>query len=189
MSVRRYIFSFIVLVVALLLPYTGNSHDKIIPSKAVMQVAGNMGLFSVGLGWDYGRSNQWETALLYGYIPKEEGVRRYATFTVKQTYTPWSRTICKNATFEPLTCGLYVNTILSRDFWIREPSKYPNGYYGFSTKMRFNVFIGESVTYKNCSLFWELGATDIYVVSKATNRYLKFWDIFGLSFGAKFRFN
>jgi hypothetical protein len=81
-----------------------------------------------------------------------------------------------------------INTILSRDFWMREPSKYPKGYYGFSTKMRFNIFVGESISYKNSSFFWEFGATDIYVVSKATNRYLKFWDIFGLSFGVKLKF-
>ena len=188
MSVRLWIFSAFLVLATVFAPGRAEGFERIRPTVGIMQVAGNMGLVSAGFGWEYGKGNQWETTMLYGYIPKEEGKKRYATFTLKQTYIPWSRPVGENFTFEPLTCGMYINTILSRDFWMREPSKYPKGYYGFSTKMRFNIFVGESITYKNSSFFWEFGATDIYVVSKATNRYLKFWDIFGLSFGVKLKF-
>ncbi|MBE6223703.1 MAG: hypothetical protein E7122_00530 [Bacteroidales bacterium] len=198
MSMRLWSFSVLVLIVSLLFPDTVHGQWKLKPSIGILQVAGNMGLVSAGFGWDYGRKNQWETTLLYGYIPKHEGKRGYATFTLKQTYIPWSNHLNDNVTFEPLTCGMYLNSILSRDFWVREPDKYPKGYYGFSTKIRFNIFIGESISFyptsaeeyviKGGSLFWEFGATDIYIISKATNRYLKFWDIFGLSFGLKLRF-
>lgn len=184
---KLWIFSAFLAVAALLVPGRAQGLEKLKPSVGIVQVAGNMGLVSVGLGWNYGNHSQWETAMLYGYIPKEEGKKRYATFTLKQTYIPWSRPVGRNVIFEPITCGMYVNTILSRDFWIREPSKYPTRYYGFSTKMRFNIFVGESISYKDGTFFWEFGAADIYVVSKATNRYLKFWDIFGLSFGVKLR--
>ena len=168
--------------------------NRIIPTMYIAQFAGNMGLVSIGLGWDHGARGQWETALLAGFIPKEEGHKKYATVTVKETFTPWSIRVNDSFAFEPLTCGLYFNSIISRNFWVKEPDHYPNSYYGFSTKIRANVFIGECFTFytskKNtllryASLFYEFGTADMYVISKATNKYLKFWDIFGVSFGVK----
>lgn len=171
--------------------YTGV--NRIIPTMAIAQFAGNMGLVSVGLGWDHGTRGQWETSLLAGFIPREEGSKRYVTVSLKETYTPWSIQVNDRFAFEPLTCGLYFNSIISRDFWVKEPDHYPNSYYGFSTKIRANVFIGESFTFytagrgllRYASLFYEFGTADMYVISKATNKYLKFWDIFGVSFGVK----
>ena len=171
--------------------YTGV--NRIIPTMGIAQFAGNMGLVSVGAGWDHGTRAQWETSLLAGFIPKEEGRKRYITVTLKETYTPWSIQINDRFSFEPLTCGLYLNSIISRDFWVREPDHYPNSYYGFSTKIRANIFIGESFTFytsrnsllRYASLFYEFGTADMYIISKATNKYLKFWDIFGVSFGVK----
>ncbi len=173
--------------------YTGV--NRIIPTMAIAQFAGNMGLVSAGIGWDHGSRGQWETSLLAGFIPREEGRKRYITVTLKETYTPWSIQINERISFEPLTCGLYLNSIISRDFWVKEPDHYPSSYYGFSTKIRANIFIGESFTFysapdsgnllRYASLFYEFGTADMYVISKATNRYLKFWDIFGLSFGVK----
>lgn len=168
--------------------------NRIIPTMAIAQFAGNMGLVSVGVSWDHGARGQWETALLAGFLPREEGRKRYITATLKETYTPWSIQVNDRFSFEPLTCGLYFNSILSRDFWVKEPDHYPSSYYGFSTKIRANVFIGESFTFytarsgsllRYASLFYEFGTADMYVISKATNKYLKFWDIFGVSFGVK----
>jgi len=169
----------------------------IVPAYGIVQFVGNMGLVSVGVVWDYGLKGQWETAALFGLIPKNEGEKSYVTFTLKETFIPWRISLSERIAVEPLTTGLYVNTILSRDFWVREPEKYPYGYYGFSTKMRLNLFIGQGITLyagdggtfpvKGATLFYEFGATDLYVISGATNRYLKFWDIFGLSFGIKIK--
>lgn len=169
--------------------------NRIIPTQNILQFAGNMGLVSLGFGWDYGCRGQWETAILLGYIPRNEGEKSYATFTLKETFIPWSISLGDKVAFEPLSTGIYFNSILSRDFWVREPEKYPYGYYGFSTKMRVNLFIGEGLTFytpshrdsaiRSATIFYEFGATDLYVISGVTNKYLRFWDIFGLSFGIK----
>lgn len=45
--------------------------ERIIPTHAKIQYAGNMGLLSFGTGWDYGKRNQWETDILLGFIPKK----------------------------------------------------------------------------------------------------------------------
>ena len=41
-----------------------------VPSYSKIQMYGDMGLVSVGIGWDYGRRRQWETDVFIGIIPK-----------------------------------------------------------------------------------------------------------------------
>ena len=42
--------------------------NDIIPNIATLQYAGGIGMFSLGIGWDYGNKQQWETHLLLGYL-------------------------------------------------------------------------------------------------------------------------
>lgn len=37
----------------------------LIPKQFVVQNAGNMGALSSGIGWNYGKHNQWETHLMW----------------------------------------------------------------------------------------------------------------------------
>lgn len=46
----------------------------LIPTQFVIQNAGNMGLLSVGFGWDYAH-HHLETQLLFGFIPKHQSTR------------------------------------------------------------------------------------------------------------------
>ena len=168
----------------------------LIPTHTKLQFAGNMGLLSAGFGWDYGKHNQWETDLLFGFVPKYDSDRAKATFTLKQNYIPWSLQI-KQSRFsaEPLTCGLYFNTVFGNEFWTSEPDRYPKGYYGFSSKVRIHVFLGQRLTYdidpkrrftaKALTLFYELSTCDLYLISAVTNRYLRPRDYLSLSFGVK----
>lgn len=170
--------------------------QALIPTHTKLQFAGNMGLFSIGTGWDYGRRNQWETDLLVGFVPKYQSDKAKVTFTVKQNYIPWSLQI-KQSRFsvEPLTCGLYFNTVFGDDFWVSEPDRYPKGYYGFSSKIRTHVFLGQRLTYdidpqhrftaKAITVFYEISTCDLYIVSAFTNHYLKPKDYLSLSFGVK----
>lgn len=168
----------------------------LIPTHTKLQFAGNMGLLSAGFGWDYGKRNQWETDLLFGFVPKYSSDKAKMTFTVKQNYIPWSLQIKKSRfSAEPLTCGLYLNTVFGDEFWVSEPERYPKGYYGFSSKIRFHVFLGQRLTYdidpkrrftaKALTLFYELSTCDLYLISAVTNRYLRPRDYLSLSFGVK----
>ena len=62
--------------------------ERIIPTHAKIQYAGNMGLLSFGTGWDYGKRNQWETDILLGFIPKYSSKKTKVTMTLKQNYMP-----------------------------------------------------------------------------------------------------
>ena len=169
---------------------------ELIPTQLVMQYAGNMGLMSWGIGWDYGKHNQWETDLLFGYLPKYDSDRSKITMTLKQNYIPWNITLGEGPiSFEPLTCGLYFNTVFGDEFWVSEPDRYPSGYYGFSSKIRTHIFLGQRVTFdiprkkrfmaKSITLFYELSSCDLYIISAFTNSYLRMHDYLSLSFGLR----
>ncbi len=173
-----------------------NRWEVLIPTHTKLQFAGNMGLLSIGTGWDYGKHNQWETDLLFGFLPKYQSDKAKLTFTLKQNYIPWSLSIKKSDfALEPLTCGMYLNTVFGSDFWVHEPERYPKGYYGFSSKVRIHAFLGQRVTYnipekyrfsaRAVTLFYELSTSDLYIVSAFTNHYLKPKDYLSLSFGVK----
>jgi len=177
--------------------------NALIPKYSKIQFAGSMGMFSFGGGWNYGR-NHWETDLMFGFVTKQtknihnenalRDLKPMATMTLKQNYIPWNIPLNENIAFEPLSCGLYFNTLLNGNFWTRQPSKYPEGYYFFSTKIRTLLFIGERITFKlnhrhkhnkSITLFYELSTCDLYLLCAVQNKYLKPKDYIGLSFGVK----
>lgn len=169
--------------------------EALIPTHTKIQFAGNMGLLSFGTGWDYGKHNQWESDILLGILPKYQSERTKVTFTLKQNYMPWSFDLGKQISAEPLSCGIYMNTVFGDEFWVHEPDRYPKGYYGFSSKVRFHVFLGQRITFdidprrrytaKAITFFYEVSTCDLYMVSAFTNKYLKPKDYLSLSFGMK----
>ena len=169
--------------------------EKLIPTHTKVQFAGNMGLLSFGTGWDYGKKNQWETDVFLGFIPKYDSKRTKVTMTLKQNYMPWSLNLGRGFSTEPLTCGIYFNTVFGNEFWVHEPDRYPKGYYGFSSKIRSHIFLGQRLTYvidpqrrytaKSITFFYELSTCDLYLISAATNSYLRPRDYLSLSFGLK----
>ena len=171
--------------------------NSLIPTHNKIQYAGNMGMFSFGTGWDYGKRDQWETDLFFGFIPKHDSHRAKMTMTLKQNYMPWSLELGKGFSTEPLACGIYFNTVFGHEFWVHEPSRYPEGYYGFSSKIRTHIFLGQRLTYnidkdrrfftKSVTLFYELSTCDLLLISRVTNSYLRARDYLSLSFGLKFQ--
>lgn len=172
--------------------------QSLIPTQSVVQFAGNMGMLSFGVGWDYGRRKQWETHLLFGFLPKAQSDRAKATMTLKENFIPWSLSLKRGWAVEPLSVGLYLNTVFGPEFWQRQPARYPDSYYPFlSTKMRVNVFVGQRLELtlpsnrrkfvKSITAFYELSTCDLYLRAFFQDRYVKLKDIVGLSLGLKFQ--
>lgn len=207
MIIRMKSFIFKYIFIFLLLPFAVSAQDryeirkekyqlkwqKIIPKYSKLQFAGSMGMLSLGTGWNYYR-NHWETDLLLGLVPRNADRHAMVTFTIKQNYFPWNINLNEHISFEPLCCGIYINMLLDRDFWGKQPDKYPKGYYWFSTRVRNHVFIGERFTlklkanrrwHKSISFFYELSTCDLYIINAIGNSYLKPKDYLSLSFGIK----
>lgn len=172
--------------------------EKLIPRYNKVQFAGSMGLISAGTGWDYGKNKQWETDLLFGFVPKYSTSKNKMTMTLKQNFIPWTVRLNEHFNLKPFSTGLYINTVFGGDFWGHEPSKYPNSYYKFSTKFRINIFMGQGWEYKldtdrkvfckSITFFYELSTNELYVISAATNKYITAKDVLGLSLGVKLQF-
>ncbi len=168
---------------------------NLIPAYNKIQFAGNMGLVSIGTGWQYGKNKQWETDVFLGLIPTHQSKKAKMTFTIKENFTPWKVWENDKFYFEPLSCGLYFNTVFSDEFWSKAPDKYPNGYYWFSTKIRTNIFIGERITFKipnskrifakYITLFYEISTHDFAIIQAVKNNSLTPEDYLTLSFGIK----
>lgn len=172
--------------------------NKLIPSYSKLQFAGGMGLVSVGTGWEYGKNRQWETDLLLGLIPKHSSKRAKVTLTLKQNFTPWRVPLRGRFALEPLSTGLYLNTVFGGEFWMKNPDRYPQGYYWFSTRMRIHIFVGQRIRFdipegrrwflSAITAFYELSTCDLYVIQAVRNSYMKADDVLRLSFGLKCSF-
>lgn len=169
--------------------------DRMVPNMGSIHFYGSVGLVSLGTGWHYGRKDQWETELLLGFVPKYESDHTKVTLTLKERFVPWRVSLSSRWAVEPLTAGLFLNTIFGEDFWARQPSRYPKDYYGFAPKLRANVFIGQRLRYnipsrnrifwKSISAYYELSTCDLYLVSAIPNRRVRLSDILSLAFGLR----
>lgn len=169
--------------------------QRLIPSYSKIQYAGNMGLISVGGGWSYGKHRQWETDIFLGFLPKYDSDAAKVTLTLKQNFMPWKCHLSDKFFIEPLACGLYLNTVLHNDFWVRQPDRYPKGYYWFSTRIRTNIYIGQRITLKipphrrffarSITAFYEISTCDYYILSHVGNSGYPLHELISLSFGIK----
>lgn len=170
--------------------------QRLIPSHYKMQYAGSIGVVSLGPGWTYGRSNQWETDLMFGFLPRFESEEAKVLFTLRQSYIPWNIRLGKSDfALKPFSCGLFFSSVLNHNFWVSEPDRYPGGYYGFSTRVRANFFMGQRLTYyrpdekrafaQGVSLYYEISACDTDLLTCFGDRCIKFKNIISLALGLK----
>lgn len=169
---------------------------SLIPKKYTLQYAGGIGMLSAGIGWGYGKRQKWETHVMLGYLPKNHTPDAYWSFTMKEIYTPWSVNINRLFSVEPLYCSMFVNSLLSGEFWTKEPDRYPKGYYGFSSRVRFHIGIGQKVTVHiptekrfladKFTVYYEVSTCDLYVRQKFLNSSIPLKDIISLAVGIQY---
>lgn len=166
---------------------------KLMPEMFTAQYAGNIGMVSAGFGWSYGRHDKWETHFLIGYLPKQHKYNHYWTLTLREIYNPWKLNLGKRWSVKPLSVNLSMNSILHHDFWMSEPERYPHGYYGFSSRLRFQLGIGQRFTFEipenkrfmhsRISVYYEISTTDLYIRQKSINSSIPLKDIIALGIG------
>lgn len=173
-----------------------NRWSALVPNKAMMQYAGDIGMISLGIGWEYGRHDQWETYIIVGFLPKKDTRKSYRTFTLKELYTPWDIRVKGNFNIQPLFVTMMMNTIFGEEFWVKQPERYPSGYYTFATKLRFHLGIGQKISlnipykkrrwYNRIALYYEVSTCDLYLRQKILNKSIPLKDIICLGIGVQY---
>lgn len=190
---------------------------QVIPNISSIQYAGDIGVVALGIGWDYGKNERWETHFQVGFLPKEHNEHSAATFTLRENFIPWYIGLGKTAwaeeysadkpqtwnrrariSFQPAVFSLFLNSIFDDEFWLHEPEKYNHGnYYRFSTKMRFHIGLGGRFTinlpedkrrrFARISYYYELSTYDLAIISAIPNRDITFGDILCLGIGVQYK--
>lgn len=167
---------------------------KLIPNEMTIQYAGNVGLNSVGLTWDYAKDDCLETTVLLGYVPAYSNYSSTICLSAREMYTPWRLHLTKNVDFSPVSTGMMVSFTFGEDFWVVEPDYFPDHYYGFSSSVRFFVLLGQQFDFnikthsgkiKKISFYYQANTYDLMIIDYCNSKYLKLWDIIGLGLGLK----
>lgn len=170
---------------------------KLLPNISVVQYAGNIGFFSVGMGWDYGKRDRWETHLMLGILPKEVMSDNMLTLTIRENLCPWEIKFNEHVSWNPANFSLALNTVFNDEFWYTETERYPGDYYRFSSKVRiqlglggqFNLYLKDNkMLTDRLSFYYEVSSYDLAIISYVPNRYLEFYDIIALGIGLKYKF-
>lgn len=169
---------------------------KMIPEVLTLQYAGGIGMLSAGVGWAYGPSDNWQTDLLIGFIPHRYYHPNYWTLTLRELYSPWRIHIGSDWSVRPVFFSLGINSILHNEFWSKQPTRYPSGYYIFPSKIRLRIGIGQRISFtiprprrhlgRKISLYWELSTCDLYIRQKIKSSAVPFHSILSLAIGASY---
>lgn len=176
-----------------------NKWMKIIPNLFLTQYAGNIGFLSTGIGWDYGKHDQWETHMLLGFIPHYVMADDMPTFTLRECYLPWTFECNDIFSISPLVASFSINTVFNSEFWFTESERYPGDYYRFSSKLRAQIGIGSRINLnlsKNkqteldrLSFYYEISTYDLALISYVPNlSSFRLSDILALGIGFQYKF-
>ncbi len=194
-----YIIKRFALATGILLSFPGYSIAQhfLIPRTATVQRAGSIGYNSFGFGYNLFGNRRGSLDLSWGYVPKSKGGRQ-DIFAAKFAYRPFSIDLGNWGTLHPVNPGAFVthhpggkfHTTLERD-------KYPEGYYWWSSAVRFHISASTELKLNvppafqrtgigQVSVYSEFNTNELYAVSWFKNRnFLPFRDIFKLGLGVR----
>jgi len=162
--------------------------DKIRPDHVKVQFAGNIGLFSAGIGYSLW-SGKTQTDMLYGYVPAFIGGNDVHTIANKNSFRLFHRPISKAWTYSNFI-GFSLNYSITNDTYIFLPKQYPDGYYS-ANALHFAPFFSYNFVYANhdsrlfkkAHFYLELSTLDNYLWYCIKTNAIPFTEIWNLAIG------
>jgi hypothetical protein len=162
------------------------------PDYTKLQVAGNLGLLSLGVGYLL-LDDHWQTELFYGYLPAALGGVDVHTLAWKNSVVPCNLRLSGDLVLSPLVIGLSVQIEVGGRSFFTSPDQYPSGYNAWPTALHFAPYFGMMLhkehslfadRIKGFSVYWELGTIDDYLEQWARSGYqVSFLEIWNLALG------
>lgn len=165
---------------------------KIQPDHIKIQFAGNIGVFSTGIGYSF-FSNKIQSDLLYGLVPASIGGEDIHTIANKNTFKIFQHSIVKNLSLIH-SIGFSLNYSITNNTFLSLPEYYPDGYYAINA-IRFAplfscnfIYINENFKlFNNINIYFEISTLDNYLwyYIKETEA-IGFSDIWNLAIGINY---
>jgi hypothetical protein len=164
-----------------------------IPDYVKMQFAGNLGLLSVGAGYEV-INNVLYSELLYGFVPKSiSNAESIHLISIKNTFPIFTKQI-GDFTLSPIA-GFTTSVETGNNSFLTLPDKYPKGYY-FPSAIHFTLFVGAQVhkefknqkIFKGADLYLEVGTVETYLFFALSTKEVTFNDVFSSAIGINFYF-
>ena len=164
----------------------------IYPDHITTQYAGSTGWLAVGAGYDLFRQHA-RIGLQYGVVPEEKGGKLHIVST-SFFYKPCVLKVSDRISLNPLDPGLKISYHFGEQFYVNWPSRFPKGYYWWSSALRLHLATESSITYqlkstriKYVTTYLQLNSNDLYLVSYILNaRSLSLPDIVKAGIGIRF---
>ena len=161
-----------------------------LPDQAKVQLAGNIGFISPGVGWSW-LERRLEGDLFFGWVPESVGGIDIYSLTGKLTWLPWRIQAGDDWQITPATLALQVTYTFGHDYFLLLPERYPTGYYSVPTAVRSGLALGGGVGrslwgQRHVGLYYELVAVDAGLSFWLTNRRaVSVTDVFSLALGLR----
>jgi hypothetical protein len=161
-----------------------------VPRYIPVQFAGNIGLFSTGLGYTSNHDN-FHLNILYGYVPASVALTDVHTITFKNIFPITRCPLRHNQTLIPYL-GLGLSIEVGGISFLRMPEHYPDSYYDFPKNLHVLGFGGVSTRHlftndarflKGLEFYAEAGSVDLYLWYKTISRQIRLRNIFSLALG------
>lgn len=165
-----------------------------VPDYVKTQFAGNIGLVSVGAGYQLFNKKLY-SELLYGFVPEfASRADNIHLITIKNTFPIFRKEIGKNLTIAPIA-GFTTTLDIGTNSFTTLPSKYPEGYY-VPTAVHFTFFAGalvhkdfkEPKIFKGVDFYLEFGTVETYLWYAITSKEVSVFDVFSADVGVNFYF-
>jgi hypothetical protein len=163
--------------------------NGLLPDYAKIQHAGSIGFMSAGAGYEF-FNDKLEAELLYGHVPGRFG-GPLDIVTARLVFNPVIISVSPSVSVVPLNFSGFVTYHFGDQFWIKLPSYYYEGYYKWSSAIRYHAGFGTMISYRHpqsghgCALYYELNSNDLYLKSLKANSTLNLADVLSLGVGVK----
>jgi hypothetical protein len=187
----------LLVALATVAPWSAEADDErrrwFVPDHAKLQLAGEIGFVSPGVGYELANRKVHLDAF-FGWVPEAVGGQDIFSLTTKLSYAPWRERAGRDWRVQPLIAGVQLTYTFGSQYFLRQPSRYPDGYYDLPTALHAGVSIGGSVTRKlrdgrELGVYYELVAIDQMLRAWIENPdAIAAGDVVSLAIGTRFRF-
>jgi hypothetical protein len=159
-----------------------------LPDHAKLQLAGNVGFVSPGLGYSF-LHGLLESDIFLGWVPRAVGGTDVLSATAKLTARPF-RVDVRDVEWRPVALALQLTYTFGDQYFVRPPSRFPGDYYDFPTAIRAGIAVGTAadvaVGTRRVGAYVELVAMDVMLKAWAENgRSLDPRDVFSVAVGLR----